>query len=544
MGDFIKPRKFVAIDYYTPDDFEQVTKKLPGIVDRANRKSLEVLEPTINERIAVRNAIKKFLRETGRKVYGGTAVNDLLKIKNPADAIYDDYSFRDIEFYSPTPVPDLVQLCDELYANKFKFVTGVEAQHEGTYKIHVNFELYCDITYVPTNVYNGIKTIVIDGINYADPHFLWIDHLRIYNTPLTSFGIWEKNFKRSYLLLKYYPLEHFDKPIYIDKPSDEFYNYFLKIKKEFLTADPIREFTLLGGFDAYNFYIRHAGNLTPSDAIARNSSAANFINFDFSSLESNVPYVELFSVRYNETVTALYEFVRRMVLNKDLITFGENYPLFQFTGYSVLIKYNDKPLVKIYDSGGFCVPFVKLKIGLKYVSYQYLLMTFLMHKFRAHLGKNKSEYFNYGVGVSNLIKARNIFLKNNNLLIINDTIFSEFKITCVGSTVSPMRESQLRIIDRISKGSRPKFRYVPEEFNKQSDESKKKFVPSKWYFPNISGNPIINIKNMRFTVTDSGELVVAASKETAAESSSEDEIEDEEDELETIVDETNDVVNI
>ena len=175
---------------------------------------------------------------------------------------------------------------------------------------------------------------------------------------------------------------------------------------------------------------------------------------------------------------------------------------------------------------GFCIPIVKLKVGIKYVSYQYTLMSLFMNKFKSHLDKNRDMYFNYGVAISNLIKARNMFLENNKLLIINNTIFSEFRISCAGSAVSSMRTSQLRIIGRISKGARPKFRYVPEDFLKKSTEDQNKIIENnfkKWKFPNVSGNIIGSdpkyAKNMRFRLTEEKSLVINSTKEIVEEAS-------------------------
>ncbi len=491
-------RKQVFINYYTADDYEQVLEALPEIVKQADRKSMEVMEPTIEERKVVRNFIKDFIRKKNRKVYGGTAVNELIKNKNPKDAIYDEYSAKDIEFYSFTPVPDMVELCNDLYQSGYKFVQGKEAQHEETYTIFVNFQLYCDISYVPANVYHGIKTVSIDGINYTDPHFIYIDHLRIYNAPVTAFCFWEKIFKRSYILLKHYPLEYYDKPIKIDKPTDEFNDLFLKIKREFLIQDDIKDNTLLGGFDAYNFYIRQATRTTDAaDAPARVS------NNNLSEFKTNIPYVELISVNYQESVIALYNFVKEIVPVKESITFEEFFPLFQFTGHSILIKYNDKPLVKVYDADGLCVPIVKLKMGIKYISYQYTLMMFFMHKFKCHLDKNKEMYLNYGNTISNLIKTRNTFLEQNKLLIINDTIFSEFRISCTGATMSSSRTAILRRI----KYNKPLFIYKPDDFFKKTEEDQKKFDPGRHKFKNRSGNIIRKPEHMRFKL-DESDLIV------------------------------------
>jgi len=151
-----KTRKQVFQDYYTDEDYDQVMRELPDIIKEAEKRAADVLEPTIVEQREIMEFIKDFIRMKKRKIYGGTALNEVLKKVNPKDAIYDEYKFADIEFYSPTPVPDLVELCNALYGKGYKFVQGKEAQHEETYSIFVNLKLYCDISYIPARVYNGI----------------------------------------------------------------------------------------------------------------------------------------------------------------------------------------------------------------------------------------------------------------------------------------------------------------------------------------------------------------------------------------------------
>lgn len=494
-------RKQVYQDYYTNEDYDEVLAKLPDIIKAAVTKAGEVLEPTVQEKHEVMEVIKEFIRKKGRKIYGGTAMNETIKAVNPADAIYDKYKFSDIEFYSPTPVPDLVELCNMLYNKKYRYIVGREAQHEETYSIFVNFQLYCDISYVPVRVYHGIKTIEIDGIHYAHPHFILIDQLRIMNQPLTAAEQrWEKTFKRMYLLLKNYPLEYYDKQLVLPKSDNEIGSFISKIKSDFMTKTDVQETCLISGFEAYNFYIRHAQGDRTVEQMARTAASSRIENY-----LTNVPYFELVSVSYHETVEKMYNFLKGIVADPKDLSLEEYFPLFQFTGYSVIINYRGQPIVRIFDADGFCVPDVKTTRGYYYVSYQYLLASMLISKFRSHLDKDREMYFNYGIAISNLINARNIFLTNKNLGIINNTVFTEFRIACIGSTSSYMRESQLRYLERRKKG-KIQFTYNPEQFFSQSNESKAKFDPTKHLFKNTSGNKIMNSKNLLFKLDENGNI--------------------------------------
>ncbi|AEQ60527.1 Poxvirus poly(A) polymerase catalytic subunit-like protein [Acanthamoeba polyphaga mimivirus] len=501
--------------YYTTNEYQIVKEKLPDIIRDAEIKASEVLEPTIYEKRAIMEVIKDFIRDHQRKVYGGTALNEALKQVNPKDAIYDNYSFSDIEFYSPTPVQDLVDLCNILYRKGYKFVQGKDAQHEETYSIFVNFQLYCDITYSPTRVFYGIKTIEIDGINYADPHFMLIDYLRMVNQPLTAAGQrWEKAFERMYRLLKDYPIEDFDKRLDIPEPPEEIQSYISRIKTEFLSDNKLNESFLISGIEAYNFYIRHAASSKDEEQMARtNRNVVNLNNFI-----ANVPFSELISVNYREDVKNTYNFLRMIVEDKEKISVDEYFPLFQFTGYSTVIKYDDHPIIRIYEGDGYCIPNVKTvktvendngtktKYEYKYVSFQYVLMILYINKFRAHLDKNKPMYFNYGIAISNLVKARNIYLDQTGKSVLDNTVFKEFRTNCTGNTISFTRMNRLRLLEKRKQGKQTSFVYTPEDFFKKDLETQAKLDPSKARFKNTSGNKIMVPKYLLFKIDNNGNI--------------------------------------
>lgn len=490
------------LNYYIDEDYDEVLEKLPLIIKDAERKASKVLEPTIYEKKEVMAVIKNFIKEKNRKVYGGTALNETLKVVDPNDAIYDEYDFPDIEFYSPTPVQDLVDLCNVLYEKKYKYVIGKEAQHEDTYTIFVNFQLYCDISAVPLRVYNGIQTINLDGINYVHPHFMLIDYLRMINQPLTAASLrWEKAFKRMFKLLKNYPLQYYNKPLKIPRPLDEIKSYLTKIKEDFMAIPEIQQTCLIGGFEAYNFYIRHAMGDRNVEQMAR----ATYDESKLASMVTNIPQLEFISVNYRDDVERLYNYIKGMVSEPKEITINEYFPLFQFTNFSVTINYKNVPLVSVYEADGYCVPSVKTTRGYMYISFQYLMMMLLIHKFRTHLDKNREMYFNYGIALSNLINARNIYLKKHNLGVINNTIFGEFRTYCVGSTISYQREGLLRGVKKIKEG-KSTFRYNPEQFFNSSPESQARFDPSRYSYNNTSGNKITKDKNLMFKLDENGNI--------------------------------------
>lgn len=496
-----KNRKPVVQELYNDDDYDEVRIRLPEIIKKAIKRANETLEPTIHEKKEIMEKIKKFIREKERKVYGGTAINETIKAKNPDDAIYDEYSFPDIEFYSPTPIADMIELTNMLYLDNYKNPVAQEAQHEETYTIFVNIQLYCDISYVPTRVYHGIKTIVIDGIHYVDPHFILIDQLRIINQPLTAADQrWEKTFTRMYKLLKNYPLEFFRDPLRITKPSDELKSYMAKIKKEYTMMKESFESCLICGFEAYNFYIISATK-KPSNAASRISYKS-----DFTEYITNIPYLELVSVNYVDTVETLFKYIKSIVKDTSKLSVKEYYPLFQFTGHSIFIMYDGDPIVHVVSANGFCVPDTISDDGYRYVTYQYILMTMLINKFRSYLDKNKEMYFNYSIAISNLVNVRNDFLNRRNLGVINNTVFGEFKISCIGETASFLRASRLRMAEKRKQG-KSNYKYEPSRYFSLTGEAQIKYGSPNHYFKNTSGNEITNPKYRIFKLDDNNDII-------------------------------------
>lgn len=517
--DELKTRKPVFIEYYDDDDFHEISEQLPSIVEKAIKKADEVIVPTIEERKQIMEIIKKFIRDKERIVYGGTAVNEAIKSASKGeDRIYANDYTADIEFYSNNPVVDVVDLCNLLHEKGFETPEGREAQHEETYNLFVNFRLYCDITYVPVRVYRGIKTLVIDGIKYAHPHFIYIDQLRIFNQPLTAAEQrWMKTFPRMYKLLKYYKLEKFNSSIDLQNPTDEIKSYIDSIK-DFLKSDKIEGTCLITGFKAYNYFI-----LKAVDNNIKHFKNANSKVVYNKTIEKNLipcPYLELISVSYKDSVEKIYNVLKNKVVDPSKLSVTEYFPLFQFTDYSIVISYDNSPIVKIFKADGFCVPNIKTTSKLIYVSYQYLKMYLLISKFRAHLDADKPMYFNYSTIFSNLILVRNLFLHHTRKTVINDTVFGEFKIACCGSTESYCRVSRLRTLEKIKNGGYP-FRYNPESFFSQTAEKQQKFDPHRAKFKNTSGNIISNPKNRLFNIDESGNIVCSSEQDVSSDDKTE-----------------------
>ncbi len=203
-------------------DSSLLKANIERINDQIKLKQNDIYKPTLQERLKIHNIILDFIKKNKRKVYGGYAVNQLLVSKG-CEPIYKDYEVPDIDFYSIDPNSDVINLCNILFDSGYTRVSAREAKHQNTYSIFVNFDLYCDITYMPSNIYKKIPYITIENIIYVNPNFMIIDYLRMITDPLNSYWRIEKSFSRLIKLFEFFPLPRFNKEIEIVDSDNDFH---------------------------------------------------------------------------------------------------------------------------------------------------------------------------------------------------------------------------------------------------------------------------------------------------------------------------------
>ena len=150
--------------------------------------------------------MERFLRVTGRVVYGGAAINAHL----PADKKFYDPTLYlpDYDFMTPDPLQDCADLIVAFQAEGFTDVEAKFGIHEGTYKVFVNYRAAADITFMPAQIYARIITDahMIDGIHYASPNFLRMNMYLELSRPAGMVSRWEKVYGRLLLLNAAHPL--------------------------------------------------------------------------------------------------------------------------------------------------------------------------------------------------------------------------------------------------------------------------------------------------------------------------------------------------
>jgi hypothetical protein len=100
--------------------------------------------------------------------------------------------------------------------------------------------------------------------------------------------------------------------------------------------------------------------------------------------------------------------------------------------------------------------------------------------------KNLYDYLMY-----KLLTSKNDFLDTNKKTVLDNTIFEDFKATCIGTSISPTRKLLMTRFNRKLMSKSAIQPYVPED--------KKKYDTEIYNFDNYSGNIINNPRDLIFS---------------------------------------------
>lgn len=444
------------MNIYRDIDIDLIKDNLPSLQEKFEREFIQKYkEPSMDEMDKTNKIIFNYIRNNKLIVYGGFAQNLLIETKEKGAGFYKDIDLADIEFYSPTPIKHLIELCDLLYKSGLKNVQGKEGSHPETYKLFSNFHNYADISYMSQNIYDNMETIMIDGMRITHPHFIYVDALRVYTDPLTSNFRLIRTFNRMTLMMRYYPLN--DNHLYnqiefknINKDRDEF------IRKQIVQKMKI----VLIGFHAFNRLMKKA-----------NMKDNYFLQ---------EPYYQLISIDFKKDMTHIYKLLQTKYGKK--IRYKIYHPFFQFFDISVEFYYGDQLILRLYGRNERCIQYkYSEKKNTYYGSFQLLQLYTLALYQQNVIRKNQFNKNLYMTMFVRLIKARNKYLEDNNRSVLDNTPFQEFTLQCMGEPVDTLRESLLTGLKNI-KNKRPvKFTY-----NAKGEKGK---VPN-FSFSNSSGELI------------------------------------------------------
>jgi hypothetical protein len=189
------------IDSQTFDkkQFQHVFHILEQSIDEASELRDEALvkDPQLRKALHI---VETFLRETGRVCYGGMAINAHLP---PSLKFYDfNKVLPDYDFFTPNPNEDVRTLLGAFKNAGYENATARVGMHEGTTKIFVNYTAVADISFMPVWLYKIVKkrSILDDGIQYADADFLRMNMYLELSRPKGEVERWEKVYKRLIVL--------------------------------------------------------------------------------------------------------------------------------------------------------------------------------------------------------------------------------------------------------------------------------------------------------------------------------------------------------
>lgn len=184
----------------------------------ANSKALEYIQnshdPLYEKCVEATEIVKKFIRERGLILYGGTAIDYALRLRG--DCIYPDtmLAVPDLDFYSPNHVQDSYDLADILYEAGYKEARAIGAMHVETQRVDLESNHWmADISYRAKEIFDKLSVIEYEGMKVIHPDYQRLDsHSALafpYDNPPREviFARWSKDIKRFNLIDKYYPIE-------------------------------------------------------------------------------------------------------------------------------------------------------------------------------------------------------------------------------------------------------------------------------------------------------------------------------------------------
>ena len=424
---------------YRQKEIDLILQNIDLIQDKAKTIYLNTYEPTLDETRNVMNDIKTFIQDKKRIIYGGYAQNELIRSKSENDVFYKEIDLADIEFYTPDPIGDMIDLCDLLYKKQYKYIQGKEGVHNETYKIFINFLNYCDISYMPQEIYDNIPTVTINGLLLTHPHFMLIDAYRVYTDPMTSYFRLKKTFVRFTKLINLYPFNEnmiYNKLEYSDynKNKTNIKNMLKYIKKNILINSKL----IVIGHHAFNYLIKKAK--MPS------------------TFKITKPFYQVISTNYSHDVDKIHNLLKKKYTSIVKKSF---YPFSQFLDRSSEWYIDNILVFRVYSSYDKCSVYQKSNKNINYGTFQLVFLYTLIHYIRGIIKKNKFNETVYGTMLVRLLKARDTFLDTNNKTVLDNTPFEEFTLKCIGEPKDLLRSSFLDKEKKKDSGKQISFSYKP-----------------------------------------------------------------------------------
>ena len=510
-------RRRAEVQPYTEQQRAFIESHIETIKQDADMMAKQTIEPTLQTRKKIMSIIMDYVRTHKRKVYGGVAINALVRAKSPSNAFYDDATdVADIDFYTPYPVQDIKGICDALRDNGIKYVEGKEAQHVETFTIHATYWKCCDISYVQSAIYKKIPVVdeLDDGMVYTHPNFMFIDFLRILNDPLTSYFRLDKSFPRFTKLHQLYPLEGPSRYIDVHRAATDVFgspaserSKKIRIARRVLMDFLPNSNAVVIGMNAYN-------------SIMDLASVKGYVGAALNPTH-NAILIEILTTEFASDVAKLFALLTSEVPD---VQYTEYHSFYDFLGHRGQFSLphprqtggpgDDPPVVlRVFDNKHKCVPFMEVPIVVpplvvgpsksgdpakpeivhaKVGTFTVTVMYLMIMRFRVRVenrGKNIDAItvIMYDNMIANLYGARAVYLSSRGKSLLDNTPFKEFVLPCVGDALHALRINHMVQEERFRRYRQRGLKYNPDK-NRSIEP---------YQFSNSSGN-IINSPRDRF----------------------------------------------
>jgi hypothetical protein len=423
-------------------DVSAMIASAPALMSRAAALRHRAVQPNLSVRAAVQSEVLKLVAERGRKVYGGYALNAALIERIPSASFYNDDAgcgdqdgavgvAPDIEFYSPDPVGDAMELCDRLYAQGMRYVQAREAMHHHTFTVSVHFVRLCDITYMPPALYGAVPVLEVPAgggfggsirVNAVHPHFALVDMLRILTDPHTSWWRLDKALARTALLQQHFPLQP-------APPQFRAADTGLVISRSDASDDDLavrawlsgRPSCVLVGVGAYVHIMGAGGEWLPAMHVVVSAQMGE------------------------DTLDLLRSLQQRHGEGKEGVWVRSCTPLSDLTGVRMLVMVRGRCVACVYDPAGRAVPIGSCtEDGVQVASFAYTLQTLLIARFHSDVCGFGSVATQYTHLAASMLQERSCRLDSAAQTVLDDTPMRELVIDAfVGEPRSPMHTHML-----------------------------------------------------------------------------------------------------
>lgn len=373
----------------------------------------------------VQDIILNYVKKNNKIVYGGIALNALMKHKTDKE-LYTKHDIPDIEFYSSNSWQDAKNICDILH--NIGFVSEAkEAIHINTLSIFINRFNCCDITFFHQKIIKAFQTVIVNGIKYIHPHHMYTDYINLLNTS-EQYTFYDKTIPKIEWIVKNYPFQN------------KTFNFKLN-NKNLLTIPWI-----------YKMIQKKSFILTDSYAVYQYTKHVDIKDHQLSS------QLTLLSCELYDDAMYIYNIIMKHNKNVQVI---EYYGFSEYIGRKIAFHTDSNITITLIDQNKVAQPFV-LKNGIQILDIQ-SLHKYLLHKILyfnvliqdiKDINTSKFKKLNFCKQITELDeqclrKAWDKFYYDRDIIVSKNELFSIFVNNYVGYHISNFYKNHIEFESRI-----------------------------------------------------------------------------------------------